>query len=98
MLHRRKPSFKDFRKYHIKTVEGANDYESMKEVIYRRYLRLAMEDAVMPDLIVMDGGPIQVHAAKEVLQSLNLSLPVMGIQKTIVIKHLRFFRRAVLRS
>lgn len=76
-----KPSFKDFRKYHIKTVEGANDYESMKEVIYRRYLRLAMEDAVMPDLIVMDGGPIQVHAAKEVLQSLNLNLPVMGIQK-----------------
>lgn len=76
-----KPAPKEFRKYHIKTVVGANDYESMKEVIYRRYLRLLMEDAVLPDLIVMDGGQIQVHAAKEVLSSLNLDLHVAGIQK-----------------
>ena len=76
-----KPAPKEFRKYHIKTVTGANDYESMKEVIYRRYLRLLMEDAVLPDLIVMDGGGIQVHAAKDVLASLNLDIPVMGIQK-----------------
>jgi len=76
-----KPAPKEFRKYHIKTVEGANDYESMKEVIYRRYLRLVMEESMLPDLIVMDGGAIQVHAALDVLSSLNLEIPVMGIQK-----------------
>ncbi len=76
-----KPAPKEFRKYHIKTVVGANDYESMKEVIYRRYFRLLMENEAMPDLIVMDGGQIQVHAALEVLKSLNLNLNVMGIQK-----------------
>ena len=76
-----KPSPKEFRKYHIKTVVGANDYESMQEVIYRRYLRVLMDDLELPDLIVMDGGAIQVHAALDVLNSLNLSIPVMGIQK-----------------
>ena len=76
-----KPAPKEYRRYHIKTVEGANDYASMKEVIYRRYLRLLMDEAQMPDLIVMDGGMIQVHAAKEVLDSLNLEIPVLGIQK-----------------
>lgn len=76
-----KPAPKEFRKYHIKTVEGANDYESMKEVIYRRYFRLLMENAPMPDLIVMDGGEIQVHAAEDILKSLNLDIQVMGIQK-----------------
>ncbi len=76
-----KPAPKLFRKYHIKTVVGANDYESMKEVIYRRYLRLKMENEAMPDLIIMDGGQIQVSACKEVLSTLNISIPVMGIQK-----------------
>ena len=72
---------KEFRKYHIKSVKGPNDYESMKEVVYRRYFRLLMEDTEMPDLIVMDGGEIQVHACKDVLTSLNLDIPVLGIQK-----------------
>ena len=72
---------KEFRKYHIKTVEGANDYASMKEVIYRRYFRLLMEDSPMPDLIVMDGGEIQVHAALDVITSLGLEIPILGIQK-----------------
>ncbi|MBR6288265.1 MAG: excinuclease ABC subunit UvrC [Acholeplasmatales bacterium] len=72
---------KEFRKYHIKTVEGANDYASMKEVIYRRYFRLLMEDSPMPDLIVMDGGEIQVHAALDVISSLGLEIPILGIQK-----------------
>ena len=76
-----KASPKDFRKYHIKTVLGANDYESMKEVVYRRYYRLLMEDSKMPDLIVMDGGEIQVHACLDVIKSLNLDIPVLGIQK-----------------
>jgi len=75
------PAPKEYRKYHIKTVVGANDYESMKEVIYRRYLRLLMEDSRLPDLIIMDGGQIQVNACIETLASLNLDIPVMGIQK-----------------
>ena len=76
-----RPAKNEFRKYHVKTVVGANDYETMKEVIYRRYFRLLMEDSKMPNLIVMDGGEIQVHAAIDVLRSLNLDIPVMGIQK-----------------
>ena len=72
---------KEFRKYHIKTVKGPNDFESMKEVVYRRYFRLLMEDSSMPDLIVMDGGEIQVHACLDVINSLNLDIPVLGIQK-----------------
>ena len=76
-----RPAPKEFRKYHIKSVVGANDYESMKEVIYRRYFRLLMEEETMPDLIIMDGGEIQVHACLDVLTSLNLDIPVLGIQK-----------------
>ncbi len=76
-----RPAPKEFRKYHIKTVKGPNDYESMKEVVYRRYFRLMMEDEEMPDLIVMDGGEIQVHACLDVLTSLGLDIPVCGIQK-----------------
>lgn len=76
-----KPSKKDYRKYHVKTVEGANDYATMKEVIYRRYSRLLEENASLPDLIVMDGGRIQVNACKEVLASIGANINVMGIQK-----------------
>ena len=76
-----RPAPKEFRKYHIKTVEGANDFESMKEVIYRRYYRLLLDNKEMPNLIVMDGGMIQVHAAMEILKTLNLDIPVLGIQK-----------------
>ena len=72
---------KDFRKYHVKSVVGANDYATMKEVIYRRYYRLLMEDSIMPDLIVMDGGIIQVNACLEVLESLSLDIPVLGLKK-----------------
>jgi hypothetical protein len=79
-----KPAPKEFRKYHIKTVEGPNDYASMKEVIYRRYFRLLMEEEKMPDLILMDGGMIQVNAAKEVLESLGLDINVAGMQKNEV--------------
>ena len=72
---------RDYRKYHIKTVEGANDYATMKEVIYRRYFRLLMEEKEMPDLIVMDGGSIQVNACSEVIESLGLNIPVLGLLK-----------------
>ena len=76
-----RPCPKLFRKYHVKTVVGANDYETMKEVVYRRYLRLKLEGKEMPDLILMDGGQIQVHACLEVLKVLNIDIPVGGIQK-----------------
>lgn len=76
-----KPAPKEFRKYHVKTVLGANDYATMKEIIYRRYLRLVMENNTLPDLIIMDGGLIQVNAALDTLASLNLNIPVIGIQK-----------------
>ena len=72
---------KDYRKYHIKTVVGANDYASMQEVVYRRYLRLSLEKEQYPDLIVMDGGLIQVNACKETLESLKIDIPVMGLEK-----------------
>lgn len=72
---------KDYRKYHVKTVEGANDYATMKEVIYRRYYRLLIEDGIMPDLIIMDGGVIQVNACIEILNSLGLDIPVLGLKK-----------------
>lgn len=76
-----KPEPSMFRKYHVKTVVGANDYETMKEVIYRRYLRLSLENKPLPNLILMDGGKIQVNACLEVLKSLNLNINVAGIQK-----------------
>ncbi len=72
---------KEYRKFHIKTVEGANDYASMKEVVYRRYLRLSLEHKPYPDLIVMDGGLIQVNACKETLELLKIDIPVCGLEK-----------------
>ncbi|GAB2025707.1 excinuclease ABC subunit UvrC [Lactovum odontotermitis] len=76
-----KPSKKDYRKYKIKTVEGADDYASMREVITRRYSRAIREGGVLPDLIAMDGGAGQVHAAKAILDELGLDIPVAGMQK-----------------
>lgn len=75
------PSKKDYRKYKIKTVEGPDDYASMKEVIYRRYYRLLMEQKEMADLIIADGGLGQIKVAKEVIDSLNLSVHICGLSK-----------------
>lgn len=76
-----KPSKKDYRKFKIKTVDGVDDYASMKEVIYRRYYRLLIERQSMPDMIIVDGGLGQIHAAKEIIDSLNLSITVCGLAK-----------------
>lgn len=75
------PSKKDYRKYKIKTVEGPDDYASMKEVIYRRYYRLLMENKPMADLIIVDGGQGQIKVAKEVIDSLNLPVHICGLAK-----------------
>ena len=76
-----KPSKKDYRKYNIKTVEGPDDYASMKEVIRRRYQRAIEENTALPDLLITDGGKGQMNAVKEVLNDLNISIPIAGLAK-----------------
>lgn len=76
-----KPSKKDYRKYNIKTVEGPDDYASMKEVIRRRYQRAIEENTALPDLLITDGGKGQMNAVKEVLDDLNISIPIAGLAK-----------------
>ncbi len=61
--------------------EFKSDYDMMKEVIYRRYYRLLVERKTLPDLIIVDGGLIQINAAIEVLNSLNLPIKVVGLKK-----------------
>ncbi|MDY7223637.1 excinuclease ABC subunit UvrC [Halalkalibacterium halodurans] len=77
-----KPNKKEYRKYKIKTVTGPDDYESMREVVRRRYVRLLKEQRPLPDLIVIDGGKGQIAAAQEILHDeLGLSIPVCGLAK-----------------
>lgn len=76
-----KPSKKDYRKYNIKTVEGPDDYASMQEVVRRRYKRAMEEDSPLPDLLITDGGKGQMNAVKEVLDELNLNIPIAGLAK-----------------
>lgn len=77
-----KPSKKDYRKYKIRSVEGPDDYGTMREVIRRRYERVLKEGLVKPDLIVVDGGKGQISAAIDVLENeLGLDIPVCGLVK-----------------
>ncbi len=91
-----KESRKDYRRFRIKTVEGANDYESMREVIYRRFSRAYQEtDAIaknemeeekakflpLPDLILLDGGKGHVSAIKLLMETLGETIPVFGLVK-----------------
>ncbi|MCS3482658.1 excinuclease ABC subunit C [Bacillus sp. JUb11] len=77
-----KPYKKEYRKYKIKTVEGPDDYASMREVIRRRYTRVLKDELPLPDLILIDGGKGQINAAIDVLENeLNLSVPVAGLVK-----------------
>lgn len=77
-----KPSKKDYRKYKVRSVEGPDDYGTMREVIRRRYERVLKEGLVRPDLIVVDGGKGQISAAIDVLENeLGLDIPVCGLVK-----------------
>lgn len=77
-----KPSKKDYRKYKIKDVEGPDDYETMKEVVRRRYTRVLKEGLPLPDLIIVDGGKGQMNAALDVLENeLGLDIPLCGLAK-----------------
>ena len=75
-----KPSKNDYRKYKI-TVDKNDDYNTMKEVIYRRYFRSLIEKSELPDLILVDGGKSQIHACIDTLNSLNLNIKVCGLVK-----------------
>jgi excinuclease ABC subunit C len=67
-----------YRKFKIKTVEGADDVASIKEVLGRR---MKHEDWTFPDIILVDGGRPQVNVAREILEELNIKIPVVGIAK-----------------
>jgi excinuclease ABC subunit C len=77
-----KPSKKDYRKYNIKTVVGPDDYESMREVVRRRYDRFIKENTPLPELILTDGGVGQMEAVRQVIEDeLNITIPIAGLVK-----------------
>ncbi|MCL1867762.1 MAG: excinuclease ABC subunit UvrC, partial [Paludibacter sp.] len=79
---RGKPSKKNYRKYNIKTVEGIDDYASMREVVRRRYTRLIAENGDLPDLIIADGGIGQMTAIRQITEGeLGLEIPIAGLAK-----------------
>ncbi len=79
-----KPDKKEYRKYKVRSVQGPDDYETMREVIRRRYERVLKENLEMPDLIVVDGGKGQISAAVDVLENeLGLFIPVCGLVKDV---------------
>ncbi len=75
-----KPNKKEYRKYKV-SIDKNDDYNTMKEVIYRRYFRALLEKSEMPDLILVDGGENQIRACKEILNSLNINIKVCGLKK-----------------
>jgi len=77
-----KPAKREYRKYKIKTVTGPDDYESMREVVRRRYQRVLKEGLPLPDLLLIDGGKGHLEAVREVLlDELSLDIPVAGLVK-----------------
>ena len=80
-----KPEKKGYRHYNIKTVEGPNDFASMKEIVGRRYKRILEESEKLPDLILIDGGKGQLSSACEALKELNIygQIPIIGIAKKL---------------
>ena len=76
-----KPSKSDYRKYNIKTVVGADDYASMKEVVRRRYQRAIEEESPLTDLIITDGGKGQMEVVRQVMEELQLDIPIAGLAK-----------------
>jgi excinuclease ABC subunit C len=80
-----KPSKKDYRHYKIKTVEGPDDFGSMKEIVTRRYTRLVQEKVPLPNLVIVDGGKGQLSAAVEALKTVGVynAVPIIGIAKKL---------------
>ncbi len=77
------PSKQDYRRFNVKTVEGINDFATMKEVVYRRYKRLSDEEKPLPQLVIIDGGKGQLGAAMESIRELGLvgRMTLMGLAK-----------------
>jgi excinuclease ABC subunit C len=80
-----RPSKKDYRHYHVKTVEGINDFATMKEVVGRRYKRLVSENHPLPQLVIIDGGKGQLNAALEAVEELGISgrMTLVGLAKNV---------------
>lgn len=79
-----KPTKKEYRKYKVRTVQGPDDYETMREVVRRRYERVLKEGLEMPDILIVDGGKGQMSVAIDVLENeLGLSIPVCGLVKDV---------------
>ncbi|MDR2026380.1 MAG: excinuclease ABC subunit UvrC [Prevotellaceae bacterium] len=80
-----KPAKKEYRHFNVKTVEGPDDFASMQEIVYRRYLRVLNEKTPLPQLIVIDGGKGQLSAAVRSLKRLKLfgKIPVLGLAKRL---------------
>jgi len=80
-----KPSKKDYRHFNVKTVSGPDDFETMREIVYRRYKRLLSESQSLPDLIIIDGGKGQLSAACQALKELDLEkkVAIVGIAKRL---------------
>ena len=77
-----KPSKSDYKRFDIKTVQGADDYASMREVVRRRYQHILDENGALPDLIIADGGLGQMHAIREAVEDqLGLRIPIAGLKK-----------------
>ena len=74
------PNKNEYRKFKI-TSDVKDDLSAMKEVIYRRYFKVLMEDLERPDLIIVDGGELQINAAKEIIDSLGLKIRIIGLKK-----------------
>ncbi len=80
-----KPAKRDYRHFHIKTVEGPDDFASMREIVLRRYKRMLEEDSPLPDLVIIDGGKGQLSAAMEAIDELGIRerMTVVGIAKRL---------------
>jgi excinuclease ABC subunit C len=80
-----KPSKKDYRHFNIKSVEGPDDFASMREAIFRRYKRMIEEEQELPQLLIVDGGKGQLSAGVDALKSLGLygKIPIVGIAKRL---------------
>jgi excinuclease ABC subunit C len=80
-----KPSRKEYRHFNIKSVEGPDDFASMREIVYRRYSRLLAENQELPDLIIVDGGKGQLSSAYAILKELGIEkrVPIVGLAKRL---------------
>ena len=80
-----KPAKRDYRHFHVKTVEGPDDFASMREIVERRYKRMMEENQPLPDLVVIDGGKGQLSAAMESIDALGIRdrMTVVGIAKKL---------------